>query len=125
MQFRPDASELLADIADLLEDKVIDAVSGPLQHQVRVAANLARIVEREARLGDTARSAERARLVAVMPALAEAPNLISMRASLCDRLTGPEPVGDDEMRSIYDALVATVRDDLAISKPGYDSWAGV
>lgn len=122
MQFRPDANELLADIAALLEDKVIDAVSGPLQHQVRVAANLARIVEREVRLGAPAAAAERTRLAAFV---ADDGDLVAMRKRLCDRLLGDGAIGDDELRSIYDALQATLRDDLAISKPGYDAWTGV
>jgi hypothetical protein len=122
MQFRPDATELLADIASLLEDKVIDAVSGPLQHQVRVAANLARIVEREVRLAAEAAAGERARLGAFV---ADDGDLVAMRRRLCDRLVGPEAIDDAERRAIYDALVATVRADVAISKPGYDAWDGV
>lgn len=121
MQFRPDANELLGDIAALLEDKVIDAVSGPLQHQVRVAANLARIVEREVRLGGPANEAEQARLAAFVGADGD---LVAMRARLCDKLLADAPIGDGELRSIYDALQATLRDDLAISKPGYDAWTG-
>lgn len=121
MQFRPDAHELLADIATLLEDKVIEAVSGPLQHQVRVAANLARIVEREVRLGDAAAAAERGRLVAFV---GDDGDLAAMRARLCDRLLGDDAVDDGELASIYAALQATLRDDLAISKPGYDAWTG-
>jgi len=122
MQFRPDATELLADIASLLEDKVIDAVSGPLQHQVRVAANLARIVEREVHLGEAAATAERRRLAAFV---VDDGDLVAMRKRLCDRLMGPEAIDDGERRAVYDALVATVRDDVAISKPGYDAWDGV
>lgn len=122
MQFRPDATELLADIAALLEDKVIDAVSGPLQHQVRVAANLTRIVEREVRLGADAAVAERARLGGFVD---DSGDLVAMRAALCERLTGPESIDDDELGRIHAALVATLRDDLAISKPGYDAWSGV
>ena len=122
MQFRPDADELLGDIAALLEDKVIDAVSGPLQHQVRVAANLARIVEREVRLGDAAAAAERARLAAFVT---DDGDLVAMRARICDRLTDGTPMDAAEGRAIYAALVATLRDDLAISKPGYDAWTGV
>jgi hypothetical protein len=122
MQFRPDATELLADIASLLEDKVIDAVSGPLQHQVRVAANLARIVEREVRLGQASGAAERGRLAAFVT---DDGDLVAMRKRLCERLMGSEPIADDERRAIYDALVATVRADVAISKPGYDAWDGV
>jgi Domain of unknown function (DUF6285) len=121
MQFRPDANELLADIASLLEDKVIDAVTGPLQHQVRVAANLARIVEREVRLGDAAAAAEQARLV---PFVGGDGDLAAMRSRLCERLLSDAPIDDGELASIYDALQATLRDDLAISKPGYDAWTG-
>ena len=121
MQFRPDAHELLGDIAALLEDKVIDAVSGPLQHQVRVAANLARIVERETQLGPAAAVAERTRLGALVT---DDGDLVAMRERLCARLTGDQPLQADEGRAVYDALVATLRDDLAISKPGYDAWTG-
>lgn len=122
MQFRPDADELLGDIAALLEDKVIEAVSGPLQHQVRVAANLARIVEREVRLGGAAAGAERARLAAFVT---DDGDLVAMRKRLCDRLTDGAPMDGAEGRAVYAALVATLRDDLAISKPGYDAWTGV
>lgn len=121
MQFRPDANELLADIATLLEDKVIDAVTGPLQHQVRVAANLARIVEREVRLGDAAAAAEQTRLASFV---GDDGGLAAMRSRLCDRLLSDTPIGDAELASIYDALQSTLRDDLSISKPGYDAWTG-
>ena len=59
MQYRPTAAELLDIIAELLEDEVIDAVSGPVQHKVRVAANLARILQREAELGPATDAQER------------------------------------------------------------------
>src|SRR2546423_10751006 len=51
MQDRPTARELLTDIADLLETQVVPAFTGPLQHQVRVAGNLCRIIERELAMG--------------------------------------------------------------------------
>lgn len=122
MQFRPDNTELLADIASLLEDSVIEAVSGPLQHQVRVAANLARIVEREAELGPPAADRERERLVALV---GNGDDLVGLRQRLCDHLMGPDTISGPELSSIYGALVSTIRDDLAISKPGYDAWEGV
>src|SRR5580765_6343423 len=50
MQYRPTAAELLADIADLLEQEVLPVVGGPVQHKVRVAANVARILEQEVTL---------------------------------------------------------------------------
>ena len=39
MQYRPTAGELLTDVAMLLDSEVLEAVSGPLQHRVRVAAS--------------------------------------------------------------------------------------
>jgi hypothetical protein len=121
VQFRPSASELLADVADLLDDRVIEALSGPLQHQVRVAANLTRIVEREVRLGGPAAEAERARLSAFVT---DDGDLVAMRARLAQRLRSTDPIDRDELVAIHAALAATARDDLTIAKPGYDSWTG-
>jgi len=89
---------------------------------VRVAANLARIVQREAQLGGLAALDERARLAQFV---ADDGDLVAMRARLCQRLMGDDAIDDGARRAIYDALVATVRADLAISKPGYDAWSGV
>lgn len=128
MQYRPDATELLNDVAALLEDRVLAAVSGPLQHQVRVAANLVRIVEREVRLAQAATAAERDRLspfVVTSGALADTSGaLADARAQLADRLLGAGPIEPDELAGIHAAIVATLREDLAISKPGYDDWTG-
>lgn len=49
-QFVPDAGDLLAAIAKVLDD-VLPNVPAHQQHEVRVAANLARLVEREVRQG--------------------------------------------------------------------------
>ena len=49
-QFVPDAADLLAAIAKVLDD-VLPNVPAHQQHEVRVAANLARLVEREVRQG--------------------------------------------------------------------------
>jgi hypothetical protein len=113
------ATELLDDIASLLEGEVLSAVSGPLQHRVRVAANLARIVQRELELGPAGAAAERQRLGALVGDTNG--DLAELRARLAARLRDPAPLTADEQHAIYDALVATVRADLAISKPGYDS----
>ncbi len=121
MQYRPDAIELLHDVAVLLEDRVLAAVSGPLQHQVRVAANLVRIVEREVRLAEAATVAERDRL---LPFVDSSCALTDARAQLADRLLGAGTIEPDELARIHAAIVATLREDLAISKPGYDDWTG-
>ena len=62
MQYRPTAGELLATIADLLDQELLPALPPDLQHKARVAANLARILEREQRLGPEGESRERALL---------------------------------------------------------------
>ena len=91
MQYRPTAGELLTDVAALLESEVLDAVSGPLQHRVRVAANLVRVVEREIRLGPPAADDERHRLSLLLNDFDA--DLPALRASLANRLADPEPLG--------------------------------
>ena len=49
-QFVPEAGDLLAAIAKLLDDVLLN-VPARQQHEVRVAANLARLIEREVRQG--------------------------------------------------------------------------
>ena len=51
MQYEPTAHELLAAIAEVLDEQLLPALPDELKHTCRVAANLARIVEREQRLG--------------------------------------------------------------------------
>ncbi len=123
MQYRPDAAELLDAVAALLEDDVIAAVPAHLQHQVRVAANLCRILQREARCAGTNDSAERERLAALLGAGDER-DLESLRAELSNLLDDPAPLSPELGRSIREALLATLRADLAIAKPGYDRATG-
>lgn len=120
MQQRPTAAELLADISSLLT-QVIDAVPDHQKHQVRVAANLAGIVEREVVLGPPNDEAERERLARLLRQPSDS-DLRSLRAQLLARLADPAPIEIDESEAIYDALLETVRADLAISKPGYADW---
>ncbi|WP_328393013.1 DUF6285 domain-containing protein [Nocardia sp. NBC_00416] len=97
MQNRPTAAELLESLAELLESTLLPALPPELQHRARVGANLARILGREVELGPAAAAREKELLDAVPP-------------------------GDDE--ALWQALTEIVRADLAIAKPGYDSWAG-
>ena len=120
MQQRPTAAELLADISALLT-QVIDVVPDPQKHQVRVAANLAGIVEREVTLGPGNDDNERTRLAALLDEGADT-DLATLRAQLLARLADPSPLDPDESLAIYDVLLETVRADLAISKPGYADW---
>lgn len=97
MQYRPTATELLTTLAELLEETLLPAVPPELRHQARVGAHLARLLERELRLGPEAARRER---------------------ETRGRLDPADEVG------LWAALVEIVRADLAIAKPGYDAWEG-
>jgi hypothetical protein len=124
MQYRPTAAELLRDISSLLSDEVLDQVSVEVQHKVRVAANIAQILEREVALAAPNADRELAvtRDLLGVPAGDTAP-LTELRGRLADALRQGDLPGrsDDE---VWNALVQIARDDLAISKPGHDSWTG-
>jgi hypothetical protein len=119
MQYRPTAEELLSAIAELLEDELLPALPEALKHKCRVAANLARILEREQQLGPEAAAREHDRLVALLASEGE---LATLSARLAERLrTDDDPAFQDRA---WETLVAVTRDDLAIAKPGHDSWEG-
>jgi hypothetical protein len=121
MQYEPSAEDLLAAMAELLEDELLPALPDALKHKCRVAANLARILERQERLGPDAAAREGERLRALLGAdHGDAP---ALSARLARR------IGEDDdrefQRQAWDALVAIARDDLAIAKPGHDAWEGI
>ena len=117
MQDRPTAAELLRDIAALLENDVLPATSGPVQHHVRVAANLSRIVQRELELGPEARFRERAllgELLGVEGSVAE------LNAEVARRLRANDD--DAFARAAWPVLLAITLDKLSIDKPGHDAY---
>ncbi len=117
MQFEPDAPTLLAAVARLLDEQVLVAVPPELQHPVRVAAHLARLVERELRLGPDADSREHELLTALVGADVDDPS-----AALAERLRCDD---DEELeRAAWPVLVEIARLDLAVAKPGHDRWEG-
>jgi hypothetical protein len=118
MQFPPEAAQLLHAIATLLEDDVLPAVAPELQHRVRVAAHLARLLEREVRLGPDIDARERDAL----GGRGSGSTTLELAAALADRLrTEDDPAA---LTRAWTALVAIARDDLSIAKPGYDEWEG-
>ena len=122
MQYRPTAGELLATIADLIENELLSALPAAHQHKARVAANLARILEREERLAPAAAQSERERLGALLGHDGEVADL---SAELVARLRAVDGEGSPGFeRAAWEALVAVARDDLAIAKPGHDRWEG-
>jgi hypothetical protein len=110
-------------VAQVLDEEIVPALSGPVQHHARVAANLVAIVERELRLAPDAAERERkitARLLG--EDVGAASDLVEARAELARRLRAG--LADTDDGTVWSALMDCVRDDLAISKPGHDAWDG-
>ena len=114
MQYRPTAAELLSTLASLLDDVLLPALPPDLQHQARVGANIARILEREQSLGRATAAHEQELLTEAMG--------VSDPAELARMLRAG--VESDAEAAAWSALIAVGRDDLAIAKPGYDGWEG-
>jgi hypothetical protein len=120
MQDRPTASELLGTIAEVLEKQVLDVTQGGLRHQVRVAGNLCRILEREAETGE---ALDRREVELLAAALGEAPagrDALGLTRALVERLDA----GEDRAleKRAHAALVEIVRGKLSIAKPGHDAY---
>ncbi len=117
MQFVPEAADLLAAIGKLLDEKVLGAVPPDLQHQVRVAAHLSTLLEREVRLGpgNTAREEE---LIAEL--LGE--RVADPQAALAARIRDSDDPAFEA--AAWAAIVEITRNDLAVAKPGHDRWEG-
>jgi hypothetical protein len=121
VQDAPDASRLLGAVADLLEQSIVPRTDPALQHQVRVAANLCRIVQREVSLDGGADTAARGRLAALLGH--DGPSEALWR-ELASRLGADDDtgIGVEDEASVHAALLAIVRDKLAVAKPGYDTF---
>jgi hypothetical protein len=104
---RPTAAELVAAVADFLDNDVRSSVEGPLNFHARVAANVLRIVERE--LTDDSAAEVTGRL-AELGFADEAQLATAIRAGALDNHA------DD----VLPALRTLVRHRLAIAHPGYD-----
>jgi hypothetical protein len=128
MQDRPTSVELLATLAEYLEALMAD-LEGPLQYRTRVALNLTKVVGRELEGERAHLLAERGRLQAVLGgASAEIDERIELREevgalnqALFDALMAGS--GDVDER-LWDALMATTQDKLAVVRPGYDDYDG-
>jgi len=94
------------------------ALSGGLEYRVRVAANLARILEREARLGPAALAREQALLEGLV---GPAENVLALNTRLAARLRSGDVDRDFEKRALL-ALGEIARAKLAIARPGYERY---
>ena len=127
MQDRPTAHELLTAIGDLLQGEVLAASSGPLKHQVRVAGNLCRILERELALQPDNDQLAKSRLADVLGHDTGSRSLDELNRELAARLrsgpgleTNPEELAIE--KRAWPALLKIVRGKLAVNKPGHDSY---
>lgn len=126
MKYRPSDAELLDVIAALLEDEVLPVAPPAVQHKVRVAANLTRILQRQQDLEPAALRREGERIAALL-GRDDTGDVRRLRTELDRRIRAEAwrtaDAGDFE-RQVWDLLVATARDDVAVAKPGHDSWEG-
>ena len=104
---RPTAAELVAAVADFLDNDVRAACGGQVGFHARVAANVLRIVEREL-LDDTTGA-----VVAALDGLGFADE-----ASLSRAIRGGQL--DDRGEDVMACLRVLVRHRLSIAHPGYD-----
>lgn len=130
MQHPPSASQLLTAVAELLNDEILPALSGPVQHKTRVAASLVSIIEREIRLGPDAQSEEHRLLGEIFDltasGIANPPeDLDNLRSTVATHLRNGAASEPEVHAQVWERLMQIVRADLSIAKPGYDSWDGV
>jgi hypothetical protein len=104
---RPTAAELVAAVADFLDNDVRTATEGQVNFHARVAANVLRIVERE--LTDDP-AAEVTGPLAALGFTDEAHLAAAIRAGTLD----------DRAGDVLPTLRALVRHRLAVAHPGYD-----
>lgn len=110
-QGRPTAAELIAAVAEFLENDIRQAATGQINFHARVAANALRIVERELLIGDD---------TPVRTALAEFG--FADEAELAAAIRAGQLDKQDEKVALL--LRTLVRHRLAVSHPGYDQPAG-
>src|SRR3954447_2913728 len=119
MQYVPTAANFLATMGDLLDNELLPALPPSLRHRARVAANVCRILQRQNELEPAAMQREHDRLAAV---LGHDGDRVDLSADLTNRLRSSSDTDFDA--AAWEAIVAIVRDDLAIAKPGHDVWEG-
>ena len=117
MQFVPEAADLLAAIGKLLDEKVLNVVPPDLQHQVRVAAHLSTLLEREARLGPAGARREHELLTGLL-----GEDVDNATGVLAARIRD----GDDDAfeAKAWPVVAEITKMDLAIAKPGHDRYEG-
>jgi hypothetical protein len=105
---RPTAGELVEAAREFLERDVMAATDGRVQFHTRVAVNVLNMVQRELEHGPLQAEEHRARLDALG---------FADEAELAAAIRGGDV--DDRYDEIKSAVLATVRDKLAVANPKY------
>ena len=115
---RPDRSELLEAVREMLEQQFLPALEDKaLLYQCRVAINILKIVERELTGGEAMLAGEQRRLSSL---LGEESELATLNASLIRRIRNGDFDEDDQ--ALLAHFLATTLDKLAIDNPGYSTY---
>jgi hypothetical protein len=127
MQDRPTSIELLEAAADFLDREIVPAIDGARQFQVRVVANVMRIVAREIQMEDPAVRVEVKALARLLgrdaPHLHSLDDLRKASASMDEELSARIRAGDADSGSWRAEVLSVVRqsveDKLKIANPRY------
>jgi len=130
MQDRPTVHELLESLGRFLDEEIVPATEGRRQFLARVAANVARLVDRELACEDAQLDDEWRRLRAIPGLLGEGTEptgreglrraIADGTAELAKRIRSGEVDGDGPLRAaMLDHLRRTVRDKLVVSNPAW------
>jgi hypothetical protein len=123
MQDRPDAHELLEQLAGWLAGEHAPSLPREQRFGVRVAANVAAIVAREIGPGAPSPAAEAERMAALLR-LAGEPEPDGDARDLQRRVAAAIRSGrlDDHLAEVVSTLRESARDKLAVARPGYESF---
>jgi hypothetical protein len=123
---RPDAAELLEALAAFLDEEVVPVFEGRARFHALVAANVARILAREARLAPTHAEAEIAALWVLLerggepPAGGDRAELVrSLAGQLCERMERGDADAGAWRERLIAYLKASIGRRLAIDNPKF------
>ena len=124
MQDRPDAHELLGALAEWLASELAPNVERDQRFGVRVAANVAAIVAREIAPSAPEPERERERMAQLLSAAGAPDDGAADAREAARRVAAAIRSGrlDGHWDATLAALRESVRDKLAVARPGYDAF---
>jgi hypothetical protein len=122
VQDKPSAEELLEALAQFLDAEVVPVFEGRRRFHAIVAANVARIVAREIRLGPEQTKQEYAALCVLLgkeqtEAAPTQATLSELNTELCKRIDDGDADDGSYRRKVLDFLRTAVKSKLAIDNP--------